>query len=379
MPSGSGQQAFLLSLFDKDPGVIAPPQLTLGTVKYGPTRDIYLWDMHALAERIGNRGTGAETGYWTVPSEDDFWCKAWLSSFRDDAGNPYHQLETPFTLSPFNKKVADQHNYSGSLGMSPLMGGGLPEFRVPETAQAELIIRQATLFPGLPYLITSSIPDHKHYGPVFFNSIRYHVDGSGTLGTVDIEARWRGGKIFCNKPKQAIIPDLFGEEDDFIPYRAASLMDCLALQGSWNNIDEFLADPLVITHIKTEIDDPQERLIEMSLEMSQRVDFTVTCPKPGYKDEQGPRYITISEREVSGELSYYSRTSEVIIPQNEGAAFTMYFGGSFFFSMPQIEWQFPQIEIIPGVGFYHTYRFLARAAENAPVLFGSEFMVGNNG
>jgi hypothetical protein len=55
----------------------------------------------------------------------------------------------------------------------------------------------------------------------------------------------------------------------------------------------------------------------------------------------------------------------------------MYFGGCFFFPMDNIEWQQPTHDISADGGYYHTFNFIARLANNAVINPGLSGLTSN--
>ena len=110
-------------------------------------------------------------------------------------------------------------------------------------------------------------------------------------------------------------------------------------------------------------------MLEMKISMTQDVDFVFTGHKGSSNDSKGPRFAEIKNRKISGSFMFYSREDKILMGNSEtnpdSGQLTMYFGGPYLFPMSNVEWQRPEVRQIPGQGFYHTYNFIARAADNA--------------
>ena len=123
-PVGARQRIFIMSLTDKDPSIWKDPNQThlalntrnrVGKIR----RDAYLWDLHALAKRVGKNPSG---GFYKIDGKSQFWNALWVDSFDDDAGSRvYENLPTTFAVAPFNHPNAERHVYESNFSLSPLI------------------------------------------------------------------------------------------------------------------------------------------------------------------------------------------------------------------------------------------------------------------
>ena len=295
-------------------------------------------------------------------------------------------------MSPFTRPVATQHIYRGSLKFSPLIapaivstdenGDTVIEKQTTETTVAELSLYKSLIYPAYPLVLASSIATHTHYGPVFLSSAKISTSGQNKLGQVEISIDFEGGKSISSPGINSESPELVvidpqkltdangdttesseSEESnfDYRLYRSASLIDCLAAHKLYSTISEMETEMAELT--PQENQSPEDRLVSMSLDIKQEIQYEFPVPTKGRSDANGPRYASFPRRSVTGSLIYWSRTKDFELPNTE--ALTLFFGGKWFFPMSNIEWQQPSMELIPQQGYLHTFSFIARAANYA--------------
>jgi hypothetical protein len=112
--------------------------------------------------------------------------------------------------------------------------------------------------------------------------------------------------------------------------------------------------------------EPALKLTKMSLTISQNVELVFTTPQDSlqnyYGDKIGPKYVEISNRKVTGSITFYSTEREIYL--NNTGSLTMYFGNDFFFPFDDVEWQKPKFKATEK-GYEHEYNFIARVAKNS--------------
>lgn len=397
----SAQNVYILSLTDKNKSIWTDAsQLRLGSIHNGlANMSLYLWDLYNFADRYANKGSG---GYATV-SALDIWNPLWVDAFNDNAGSSIYQpYSTIFPVSSFNRINAQDYTYKGTISLSPLLTRSLANDGTDETEtfDAEVTLYNAFIFPAYPILITSSVEANEHFGPCFISEMSFESEGMSQLSPVKITASFIGGKTIKCPIIPSVIPDTVdgnNGDDQVLPdyrhYRTAALLDCFACTGSFTNkedITSHMADLFASESI-----DPQTRLISMKLSMKQNVEMQVVMATGTRTVEHGPRYANITKREIEGEVMFYSSNSHlnplgglmatedeksiVINTNGDTSSLSMYFGGPFLFSMPNIEFNKPTSVMQAGKGFLHTYSFRARSAPNANLLpFGAGFDAGTD-
>jgi hypothetical protein len=366
---------------------------TGGRNRRRPFRDVYIWDLYRLAELIG-RDRGDGSGYWTLDGDDTNWHKLWVNGMTDNAGsNVYESLPTPFAVSPFTRPLAKGHVYRINFRFSPLIappliatdeaGNIVVKNQSAETEPGELILYKAIIYPGYPLMFGSSLSSHTHFGPTFVKSVKISVMGNNKLGPVEISVEADGGKSLvsplCSRSAPMVeeitpqaLPDPAtasteegeipseSEESilDFRPYRSACLIDCLVSTRLYSTAADMVKD---ITSLASQAaQNSEDRLVGAELSLEQEMHYEFPVPSGERTDEHGPRFASVSSRKVTGSLTYWSRTKSFELPNT--SALTLYFGSIWFFPMPNIEWQKPRLEVVPGQGYLHTFDFIARAA-----------------
>jgi hypothetical protein len=357
IPSASGQLIFLT---DIQGWTINLVEMQLKRRHTSP-RPIYNIDMYNLA-LIAR----------PYQSNMNLWNKIWTESFNDNSGSSiYSRLKTVFPVNIYNKPKTSGYEYKGDFSFSPIIpyleanvdpvspmtANNMPYSAVSPTWYSEYLIWKASVFPLYPFLITSTIVEHEHFGPVFANKIGFSCSGTGTIKDVEIAVNFEGGKSF----QSAIIPiDNVPTTNDYKRgYRRANFSDCMVTANLASDTLTFFQDAQYLF-------DPQTvRMVEISLDITQTFDKTFTCTSKG-DDSKGTKYMALNDRTVTGSLKYYSK--EQYLYMDETPTLTMYFGGPFLFSMPNVQWQKPSMIITPGGaggGYIHTFEFIARAAPYA--------------
>jgi hypothetical protein len=363
-PSASNS-IYVMSLTDKDISIWRDPnQVSIGLYRdnVDALREIYTWDLRALAQR------GV---FKRIKKTDSFWYKLWLKNYTADSGsNIYKSLATIFTVSSFNHLDATAHVYSGSFSFSPLIvNKDIVENNTSETYDSERAIWQGVLFPAMPYLFAGTIEGTNSFGPTFLKRVSFTVSGENELSPVDISCEFAGGKSMLSPVMDRQQPQTISYANglNFQPYRFGTMIDCLSAVGVFTNLEELKEN--LIPYASIEKETPLVRIVEMKLSMSQDVEFIFTGHKNSTSDEDGPRFAEITNRKVTGSFKFFSREDSILMGNSEtnpdSGELTMYFGGPFLFPMSNVEWQKPIITQIPGQGFYHVYNFIARAANNA--------------
>jgi hypothetical protein len=404
-PAAASHQFFLADLSLLHPEIWADAgQARLRTIKRGPTRPACIWDLHRIADVVGELPSDA--------AEGNKWFPLRPREFTDDAGSEIWQhLGTPFAVHPLTYPKAEKSLYKGSFGLSPLIFDPLsfgppaddetetsPEKPVPdmrpglktttedddtkenqgdglglaadsalrsgETFSSEVALIRAMLYPLLPFALASTIPNHRHYGPLFFESISISASGQGELSPVEIRATFEGGKSLVSPTMLPVDIATYDEGGDGPPaayrYRTANFGDCRAGFETYATVEELYAG------VVEDRDAPKYQMVEMTLGMRQNVNFSF--PSTSRNDIQGPRYASIvtdhgEGQTLSGSLIYFSRSDTPLYTTNK--PLTLYFGGPFFFQFANVDWQEPELSVVAGKGWFHTYNFIVRTGPHA--------------
>ncbi|MBS1722350.1 MAG: hypothetical protein JSS66_05025 [Armatimonadetes bacterium] len=370
IPSGQ-QSVYLMSLTDYNPGIwLDGSQTRLGMHRRGngrePIKDTYTWDMHRLAENLSKELNGS--GYNTISPLSTAWRPLFVQSYADDAGSGvYKPMATHFAVAPFTHQLASGHVYSAQLATQPLIplyDGTVPFPYVSLNYAGEVAFRQAMVWPGMPMLLGTTAPASRAYGPVFLESASIQVSGSGQMSPVQINGDWKGGKVI----RVPLMPPNAFDDGDVESrgfaneYRSATMLDC-----GFDTTLQLTPDDLAASMSNSRYWD-YERIVGLSLNMRQAVSFNYTCPTRGKTDAHGPRFVSVSDRVVTGSVTFVGRDREALFDgMTEGASgsVTMYFGGSFLFPMQNVDWQKPTTNIVAGQVYSVTYSFVARACDYA--------------
>lgn len=338
----------------------------------------HLWDLYVLGANVSNDSIG----YYITKKYSSDYKPLYCSTFTDNAGsNVYQPIQNFSGLSVLNLPTFNQYQYSGSFSFNPILSTN-----VNQQYQAENIIYRASIIPLYPLLFCSSIPTHKSFGPAFLSSFSISVDGSNSLGDVEISCTMSGGrslispnnipvyKPFVNNnyirmkslnatdnPNNTL--ESFNFQDK---YRAINLSDCAFAQGLYLNFNDF-ANKVQSSYSSRAM--PIYKIVNMSLNIQQSIDLTYTYP--GYSfgnqlyefgDIAGPRFASLGSRKVSGSIKLFSPQNYSFINTN-ASSLTLYFGSVFYYTMKNVDWQQPVITINPGNGYFIEYNFAVRLTE----------------
>jgi len=327
----------------------------------------------------------------------------YCSSFNDNAGNNiYKPLENFTGLSVNNVPVFGNQNYTANFSFNPLYS---TSYNIQ--ADSEYIIYKASVIPLYPIMPASSIPTHKTFGPCFMNSFTISVDGSNSLGDVEIQVSLSGGKSMISpsnlpsyKPfltnSSTRMLDL---EGNILPeynqtlssvglpslpfrsyYRPINLSDCFfdASQFYAGSVSAAYSNFINTQRNRKNVN---FRLVSMSLTVNQNINFEYTMPggdllnngaAPTYfGDKVGPRFASLASREVSGSIKIFSYVNTSIVNKNT-TPLTMSFGPLYFYRIKNVDWSNPDVQINPSGGYTHEYKFIAKLGE-----FTAFFGAGN--
>lgn len=372
----------------------------------------HIWDLYEVSNSVQN---GSLWGYFTVNFGDGARFKPlFCESFNDNGGdNVYRQLPNFTGLSLHNYPVFSEQKYSASFSFNPVKAITANNIQYP----GERSIWRASVTPLFPLFVCSSITTHKSFGPAFLSSFSISVDGRNSLGQVQVQCSLVGGKALITPPDVKVTtfpyklltnnlyfnnqnvkmtkldnintinePIIDGSQFDYDftnKYRNLNLSDCgvdinfgsaviTNLDSFWNSVRSKWSNNAVV---------PDAKIVEMSLSINQSIDFTFSQPyfNGAYvSDIYGPRYASLSNRQVSGSITYFSFFSDALFANTTNLV--MYFGNDFLYAMQNVDWSNPVVTISPDGGYFHQYKFIARFSssttfpQNQNGLPFSEFM-----
>ena len=345
----------------------------------------YLWDLYLLSVQMTNN-TSHSSGKFRYKRFSTDYKPLYCSSFTDNAGESIYQPVQNFSgLSVLNHPVFSNYQYSGNFAFSPIFSTN-----VNQQYAAEIIIYRASYFPLYPLLFCSSIPTHKSFGPAFISNFQISVDGTNSLGDVEISCSLVGGRSVIS-PEETItayrpyvnnnyikMKSLNESDNQFTTnesynyqdkYRAINLSDCAFYPALFTGTNSFRDFAKAVQSSYSSNNMPVHKIVNMSLSIQQSVDFTYTYP--GYSignvltefsDVAGPRFASLTSRKVTGSLKLFCPQDYSFINTN-ASSLTLYFGSVYFYSMKNVDWQQPIVTISPGSGFFIEYNFTARLTQ----------------
>jgi hypothetical protein len=343
----------------------------------------HLWDLYLLSANMTQR---ASLGYYfTKRFTSSEYKPLYCSSFTDNAGENVYQPVPNFSgLSLLNHPVYNQYRYSGSLSFNPILSTN-----VNQQYSAEQIMYRASYIPLYPLLFASTIATHKSFGPAFLSSFTIGVDGMENLGDVEINCQLTGGRSVISPENIPIYRPYLNqnyirmktlnesdnqfntlESNNFQDkYRAINLSDCAFYPGLFTGEKAFTNFANAVRSAYSSNQMPIFKIVNMSLNVQQQIDLTYTYPGYSYKntlfefyDIAGPRFASLSGRQVTGSIKLFSPQNYSFINTNS-SSLTLYFGSVFFYTMKNVDWQQPVITINPGNGFFIEYKFTVRMTE----------------
>lgn len=339
----------------------------------------HLWDLYLLSASMSNRATHSSGNFFYKRFNTNDYKSLFCSDFADNAGqNIYQPLENFSGLSVLNHPKFSGYQYSGNFSFSPILSTSYSR-----QYEAEQIIYRASFIPLYPLIFCSSIPTHKSFGPAFINSYKISVDGTDQLGDVNISCSIIGGRSVISPDNVSLsrpLPTSFLrmktlDEKNLInenvinfadKYRSMNLSDCAFAVGLYTDFDLFKR---AVQNAYSAYNMPIYKIVNMSLNISQSVNFTYTYP--GYSlgsnlyefyDIAGPRFASLGDRKVTGSIKLFSPQNYPFIATNS-SSLTMYFGNVFYYTMKNVDWQQPDVTISPGNGFFIEYNFTVRLTE----------------
>lgn len=363
VPSSGYLQVFIMSLTDKDQGIWnAQDQMKVQSQKRGPFLDSYVWNLQSIGDKLGSYPLYPNSNSKRMSKTDPNWKLIFVDNYNDDQGSSFITTTDTFnSLAAFTHPVAKGLTTRPSITFSPLIN---QDNTTSDVADGDEIIYKCFVFPSYPVLISTTIAENEHYGPVFANSL--NISANDRSKSVNVSANFQGGRALFLPPMNLKNLNLtrINSVDrtlDAVPYRTATIFDCAVEFDIFNSFDDFMNYTKNSKAFKNKND--YERIVDISLSVSQTFSINVTANSDSRRIQQGPRFWNMTDRKVSGSITWLSNQYNFYIPTS--SSLTMYFGSSFYFPMENVDWQKPKITAVPGQGYLHQFNFVARAVNGA--------------
>jgi hypothetical protein len=349
--SASFEQIFIMSLTDKNPNIWREPdQLRVQSKIRGPILDQYVWNLYDLAN---STSTKFVDNFGIIPADDENWHVIFAESFKDDVGSKYIS-----TVDTFNPVSTFAHPTSSSLGSDtrlefyPIITSN-PE--VTTTNASNRTIYNCCVYPAYPVVFTSTIASNTHYGPVFAREISISINEKQP---VRLDLTFTGGKSLKpdKKEKTSLTIDNY--------YRTLSFYDFAYAYQVFDTEENFLN---FYKNSTAKSRSTAERIIDVRLSINNTYVRTATArnlSKTSFNTiEQGPKFIQLNERTVSGSITYITDSPDFVVPNS--TALTFHFGDIFYFPMEKVYWQKHTVDVTAAKNYTHTFNFIAVAVELA--------------
>ena len=363
VPSSGYLQVFIMSLTDKDPTIWnAPDQMKVQSQKRGPLLDTYVWNLHSLGDKLGSPPLYPNSNSKRMSITDTNWKLIFVDNYNDDQGSSFITATDTFnSLAAFTHPVAKSLVTRPSISFSPLINQANT---TNDVTNGHEVIYKCFVFPSYPVLISTTIAENEHYGPVFANSL--NISANDRSKSVNVTANFQGGRSLFLPPmkiKNLNLTTINSVDNQFDanPYRTATIFDCAVEFDIFPDFQSFMNYTTNAKQYKNKND--FERIVDISLSVSQTFSLNVTANSDSRKIQQGPRFWNMTDRKVTGSITWLSNQYNFYIPTS--SSLTMYFGTGFYFPMENVDWQKPKITAVPGQGYLHQFNFIARAVSGA--------------
>lgn len=349
--SASFEQIFIMSLTDKNPTIWREPdQLRVQSKIRGPLLDQYVWNIYDLAN---STSTNFIDNFGIIPADDENWNVVFAESFKDNVGSNY--ITAVDTFNPVATFTNPNSSYLVSdtrLEFFPIITSN-PE--VTTTNAANRTIYNCCVYPAYPVAFTSTIASNTHYGPVFASKISISINEKQP---VRFDLSFRGGKSLKPDKKEQVALT----ENDY--YRTLSFYDFAYAYQVFDTEEEFIN---FYKNSTAQSRSTAERIIDVRLDIENRYEFTSTARnlnKTSFNTiEQGPKFIQMNKRSVSGSITYISDSPDFVVPNSK--ALTFHFGDIFYFPMEKVYWQKHTVDVTAAKNYTHTFNFIAVAVDLA--------------
>jgi hypothetical protein len=349
--SASFEQIFIMSLTDNNPTIWREPdQLRVQSKIRGPLLDQYVWNLYDLA---ASTSTKLIDNYNVIPADNSNWHVIFAERFADDVGSKsISTVDTFNPVSTFTRTTASDLRLDSRLEFSPIITSNK---NVTTTNSSNKIIYNSCIYPAYPVVFTSTIASNTHYGPVFASNISISINEKQP---VKINVDFVGGRSLKPDKKEQIPLT----KDNY--YRTLNFYDFSYAYQVFDTEEDFLN---FYKNSTAQSRSTAERIIDVKLEIRNTYNFTATARnlnKTSYVTiEQGPKYIQLFERTVSGSITFISDSQDFVVPNSN--ALTLHFGDIFYFPMEKIYWQKHTIDVTAAKNYTHTFKFIAVAVDLA--------------
>lgn len=348
------EQFFILGLFDVDrvPFTEDGNQMTVQPKLRGRILDHYTWDVRELSKSYSKGDT--RDNYEYLSENLDVWRPMFINSFDHDQGSSAAKPIPTFNpVNTFASFTSSSFQTKNRISLNPITKEfGLPEDYKDRFLDFHSVLYRAFILPGFPLLFTSTLENAYLYGPQFVDKISIQVNANAPV-SIDLETT--GGRIlFSDKKTKETLPASN-------KYRTLKNYDCtLDFKAH-----ETSADFFKVVNNRTE--DTLLKIVSMSLSVKNSYDIKATAVHKTDNILQGPRFFTITERNVTGTLTFIAASSVFLDKTKaDNKGITLYFGGKFLFILPNIVWQKPRIKLSSTSDLYiHEYDFIAFATDGA--------------
>ena len=346
------EQFFILGLFDVDrvPFTEDGNQMTVQAKLRGNILDHYTWDVRELSKSYSKGDTRDNYEYLSKDLEN--WRPMFINSFDHDQGSKIVKPISTFNpVNTFASFTSSNFQTKNRINLNPIT----KEYLLPEDYADRFLDFHSTLYkafiiPGYPLLFTSTLENAYLYGPQFIDKISIQVSANSPV-SIDLETS--GGRILFSDSKTA------EELPSQNKYRTFKNFDCAFDFKAHKTSKDFFE----VVNNRTE--ETLLKIVSMSLSVDNAYDIKATAVHSTENVLQGPRFFTITERNVTGTLTFIASSSEFLDKTKaENKGLTLYFGGQFLFILPNIVWQKPRIKLASVSDLYiHEYDFIAFAAD----------------
>lgn len=299
----------------------------------------------------------------TVLSFEEFFHFGFAKSLEHEKIELYKAVDT-FNYTKFNALPCNNALKTQGLIHVPVL---LPFTQYENHSEFMECIYRISISVFAPFFIYTDLEPNNLGGPLFLESFSISVNDAQDL---ECSLKFQGGTI---------VPDILGGRpyfndvnDQGTPtlrqnnqtYRTAKNYDCVliigdiatvdATQGFYNSLGEQIAW----------MSGQDFEIVEMSLNINQELDLKYTA-NDGFTKTlfDGPSFISLKERKVSGSITIISATDLSLFYYNYDKniqSLTMYFGGPFFYPMKNVVFQPFKMELQADQSTYrHKIDFIA--------------------
>lgn len=369
---------YILSITDKNKSIWQSPNLLkIQSHKRGPVLDQYVWNMIQLSKMASDQFV-VKDKYFLINNAKAPWKLLPIKNSNQNQGTKViSKVKQILPITTFLHPKSDEFKISGTFTFSPIVG---VNYFLP-FEDAYKVIYDLTVYPSMPFLVASTMPGVKNYGPLFPTEIEYRIRGNEPL---EITVRYEGSKfIKINEKSPTIVNDISN-----YTFRTLSFYDFKYSYGILNQDDNIYDS---INEFNQEYNNSgygtylNEKIISLTLRVNQMYEFDITAKSAtddfyyAFSNEQGAQYCRMIDRTVTGEITFSTTNPNFNPFEREGL--TLYFGSIFYFPMSKVVWQRPVIDMTSNNLYNITFNFIAVAVDDAVMNafryggYSSEFLI----